>query len=63
MTNGDLAENLALLVNTSAQTEFLLHSLEQATEGIGRNDNAYKRQYMCFKRIGPISTLSGEPLK
>ena len=35
VTNSDYADYLALLVNTPTQAEFLLHSLEQAAEGIG----------------------------
>ena len=35
MTNADYTDDLALLTNTPAQAESLLHSLEQAARGIG----------------------------
>ena len=43
------ADNLALLTNSSAQAEFLLHSLEQTAGGNGLYVNANKIEYMCFK--------------
>ena len=52
-----------LLANTPAQTESLLHSLEQASRGTGLHVNANKTEYMCFKQEGAISTQSGEHLK
>ena len=54
--------NLALLTNTVAQVEFLLHSLEQATGDIGLCVNADKTEFMSFKE-GTLSTLSDKPLK
>ena len=38
----------ALLANTPAQTESLLHSLERAAGGIGFYINVDKTEYMCF---------------
>ena len=63
MTDAVYANDQALLPNASAQAEFLLHSLEQATGDIGLFENADKTEYICFKQTGIISTLSGKPLK
>ena len=49
------ANDLSLLINILAQTEFLLYTLEQAVLGIGF--------YMNINKTGAISTLSGKPLK
>ena len=38
----DHADDIALLVNTSAQAETLLHSLERAAAGVGLHVNAEK---------------------
>ena len=40
--NGDYADDIALLANTPARTESLLHSLEWAAGGIGLHVNADK---------------------
>ena len=45
--NMDYADDIALLANTPAQAESLLHSLEQASAGIGLHVNTYKTEYMC----------------
>ena len=45
------------------QAKTLLHSLEQATSGIGLHVNAHKTEYMCFNQTGDISTLGGSSLK
>ena len=63
ITDADYADNIALLVNTPAQAESLLHCEEQATAGIGLHVNADKTEYMCFNPRGDISTLKGGPLK
>ena len=57
------ANYIAILANTPNQAETLLHSLEQATAGIGLYVNAHKMEYMCFNQTGDISTLSGSSLK
>ena len=57
------AVNIALPVNTPAQAETLLHSLEWAAAGIGLYVNADKTEYMCFNQRGDISTLNGSSLK
>ena len=48
ITDMDYAKDIALLANTPAQTETLLHSLEQAAASIGLHVNAHKTEYMCF---------------
>ena len=49
--------------NTPVQAESLLHRLEQALGSINLYINANKRESMCLKQKGAISTLSGKPLK
>ena len=63
ITDADYADDIALLANTPAQAETLLHSLERAAAGIGLHVNAHKTEYMCFNQTGDISTLYGSPLK
>ena len=63
ITDSDYTDDTALLVNTPAQAETLLHSLEQAAAGIGFHVNALKTEYMCFNQRGDISTLNGSSLK
>ena len=55
--------DIALLANTPAKTETLLHSLEREAAGIGLHVNAHKTEYMCFNQRSEISTLNGSPLK
>ena len=63
ITDGDYADDIAILVNTSNQAKTLLHSLEQAAAGIGLHINAHKTEYMCFNQTGNISTLDRTSLK
>ena len=63
ITNTDYADDIALLANTPAQVEILLHSLEWAAAGIGLYVNPDKTEYTCFNQRGDISTLKGGPLK
>ena len=63
ITDADYADNIAILANTPNQAETLLHSLEQATVGIGRHVNAHKTEYMCYNQTGDISTQGGTSLK
>ena len=53
----------ALLANSPAQAESLLHTQERATVGIGFHVNADKTECMCFNQRGDIPTLKGGPLK
>ena len=63
ITNTDYSDDIALLANTPAQAETLLHSLERAAAGISLHVNAHKTEYMCFNQTGAISTLNGSSLK
>ena len=63
ITDADYADGIALLANTSAQAETLLHSLERAAAGIYLHANAHKTQYICFNQIDDTSTLNSNPLK
>ena len=63
ITDADYADDTALLANTPAQAETLLHSLERAAAGIGLHVNAHKTEYICFNQTGDISTLKSSSLK
>ena len=63
ITDADYAEDIALLANTAAQAETLLHSLERAATVIGLHVNADETEYMCFHQRGDMSTLNGSSLK
>ena len=63
ITDADYADDIALLANTPAQAETLLHSLEQATTDIGLHVNAHKTRYMCFNQTGDITSLNSSFLK
>ena len=63
ITDGDYADDIALLANAPTQDETLLHSLERAAAGIGLYINARKTEYKCFNQTGEISTLNGSSLK
>ena len=63
ITDADYADDIALLANTSAQAETLLHCLERAAAGIGLYVNADKTEYMYFNQRGDISALNGSSLK
>ena len=63
MTDEDYTDHLELLANTLAQTEPLVHSLEQAVWSIGPNVNADITEYECFKQKGAIFILSSKPLE
>ena len=63
ITDADYADDIALLANTPAQVETLLHSLERAATSIGLHVNAHKTEYMSFNQTGNIFTLNGSSLK
>ena len=58
-------DDIALLANTPAQAESLLHSLEKAAGDIGFQLNADKTEYMCFNQNQRVNifTLKGGFLK
>ena len=59
----DYADDRALLANTPAKAETLLHCLELGAGGIGLHVNADKMEYISFNQRGDISTLNGSCLK
>ena len=63
ITDADYADDIALLTNTPAQAETLLHNLERAATGISLHVNVHKTEYLCFNQTGVISTLNGSTLK
>ena len=63
ITDADYTDDIAIRANTPNQAETLLHSLEQAAEGIGLHVNAHKTEYVCYNQAGNISTLDGNSLK
>ena len=63
ITDGDDADDIALLANTPVQAESLLHSLIRAAAGIGLHVNVHKTEYMCFNQRGDISTRNASSLK
>ena len=62
ITDANYVDEIALLANTLAKAESLLHPPRYAAEYIGLYENANKTEYMCFNREGTISTLNGGPL-
>ena len=63
ITDADYIDDIALLGNTPAQAESLLHSLERTAAGIDRHVNAHKMEYMCFNQRDDMSILRGSSLK
>ena len=63
LMDADFANDQALLTNSPAQAESLLHSLEQAVVDINLYVNENKTEYMFFKQKRTISTLRSKPLK
>ena len=51
MSDADYADDLALLANTPAQAEFLLHRLEQVARDIDLYVNAKKTEYMFWTKM------------
>ena len=63
ITDGDYADDIALLANTPALAESLLHSVEWVAGGIGFHVNTDKTDFMCFNQRSDISTLNDSSLK
>ena len=59
----EYADDVALLANTPAQVETLLHCLERTAAGISLHVNADKMEYLCFDQKVDIFTLNGSSLK
>ena len=62
-TDAVFVDDIALLANSPAQAESLLHSLQQAAGGIALQVNADKAEYTCFNQRSHISTLKWGLLK
>ena len=63
ITDLQYVDDIALLINTSAQAESLLQSLERVATGVDLHVNAHKTEYMCINRRGDTSTRSGSSRK
>ena len=63
ITDAGYTDDIALLANTPAQAETLLHSLERAAVGIWLYVKADTTEYMCFNQRGDLSTPNGSSLK
>ena len=63
ITDADYTDDIAILANTPAQAETLLHSQQRAAADIGLHVNAHKTECMSFNQTGDISTLGGSSLK
>ena len=50
MTDTDYKDDLALLANSVAKAEYLLHSLEWAAEIISQNVNRKRTEFIDFKQ-------------
>ena len=59
----DYTDHLALMADTIADVQTLLHSLETATGDIGLYVNAKKTEYMSYNQIGTMHTLSSDDIK
>ena len=57
MTDADYAVDQALLTNTPAQPQSLLHSLKQAAGGIDLYVSTNKTEFMCFKQKKELSPI------
>ena len=62
ITDVDNADDIALLANTPAQAQTLVHSMERAVADIGLHANAHKTEYMCFNQTGDISSVNSSSL-
>ena len=58
ITDADYTDDIALLVNTPAQAETQVNSLERAAAGMGLHINAHKTEYLCFNKRSDISTIN-----
>ena len=59
----DYANDKALLANTLAQAETMLHSVKRADAGIGLHVNTHKAEYIGFSPRDNIFILNGRSLK
>ena len=60
ITDVDYADDIAVLANTSAQAETLLHSLERAAGSIGFHVNTYEHwEFLNFEHLKTETICSG----
>ena len=59
----DFTDDLALLANTPALAESLLHGLERAAGGIELHMDTNKTEYVCLNQRGDVSKQNGGSLK
>ena len=62
-TGADYADDLALLANSSAQTESLLHIQELAARSVGLCVKSDKTKFLYLNQDGNIFPLHRKPLK
>ena len=63
ITDADYANDIAIFVNTPAQTKSLFHSVERAVAGKGYHFNANKTEYSCLMKDATFPHLIGTSLK
>ena len=63
ITDANYADHLALMADTIADAQTLLHNLETASGDIGLYVNAKKTEYMSYNQIGTMHTPSGDDIK
>ena len=63
ITDADYADDLALMADTIADAQSLLHSLEIAAGDVGLYVNAGKTEFISYNQDGSINTLAGKDLK
>ena len=63
MTDADDADDELFLAKNIGPSRILMDCMNQATIGIVPNMNTDKRELMCFKVEGAISTSRDKPLK
>ena len=63
ITGANYIDDIALLADSNAQAETLLHNQGRTAGGCGLYVKANKKKYMWFNQRGDISKLKGDPLK
>ena len=63
ITDVAYTDDLAFLVNTTAQYESLLYSLEQTARSVVLYVNWDKTEFMCFSQDSAIFSLYGKPVR
>ena len=63
ITSSNFVDDLALLTITTDHSKSLLHSLEQATKGIGLNIDSDKTEFRSFNYHDVTALLSDKTMK